>query len=411
VTWREAQGTIGRRARLAALVSAALFGGVSAQAQPAVDATLGFGLEALRPAGEAADARATLSGRIAPEVLFAAGRGRVGYALDGGSYSTPGDWSFLAQRLETSLRFDAGSSKLYLGAKGVLRRNGDAWADADYDAIGGFARLELRPTSGLTLRAGVGGDRRAFPDLQALDQTELSGFASAKLSLETRTTLIAEAQLGGKSYAGETLALPTEGATQPAAGGQGGGRRGAGMGPSVRVTPEASFVATSASTRARQWGFLARVAQGLGERTGLSVEYQQRDVSGRVPPALVATPAGFFDDGVYDDPYASASKGLGLLIRHAFASGARAEVFGDWERRRYPGFPPLDLGGEPIPGELRTDKIVRAGALAELPLLPDRTGAFGVSLEVAYSYVRQSSNDAFYNYRSHAGSLLLRVAR
>jgi len=48
-----------------------------------------------------------------------------------------------------------------------------------------------------------------------------------------------------------------------------------------------------------------RAAQSLGERTGLSLQYTWRTVFGSVPPVVVSTPALFFEDGVYDDPYAS----------------------------------------------------------------------------------------------------------
>ena len=81
-----------------------------------------------------------------------------------------------------------------------------------------------------------------------------------------------------------------------------GGRRRDGTGHAA-ATPGRVGVATS--DHAQQLTLLGRVAQSLGERTGLSLQATWRGTGGSVPPAVVTTPAGFFDDGVYDDPFAS----------------------------------------------------------------------------------------------------------
>jgi hypothetical protein len=62
---------------------------------------------------------------------------------------------------------------------------------------------------------------------------------------------------------------------------------------------------------------------GLGDRTGVWGQGFVRRAVGRVPPAIVTTPAGFFDDGVYDDPFASDLDALSGGVKHLFA-GARS---------------------------------------------------------------------------------------
>jgi hypothetical protein len=207
-------------------------------AQMSVEATLVPAFESLSPEGAAKESRATIDGALGAEALFASERGRVFYTLDAGTFSTPGDWSFLQHDAGLTWRLgDTVGPHAFLGISGTLRRNGDAWAAADYDAVGAKANLVWGPRTGLTLRAGVRADARQFGDLPALDQVEGSGFASVLLNLPSRTTLIGEVLLGGKSYAGETILVPYDESAPEAAGVASGRGRGAGgMGPGLRPT-------------------------------------------------------------------------------------------------------------------------------------------------------------------------------
>ena len=203
-------------------------------------------------------------------------------------------------------------------------------------------------------------DRRWFEDMGELDQTEHAAFVSSNLRLKSRTTLIGEARIGAKSYAGfgATFTPVVSGAVPTTTEGKGKGR---GMGPSVREPSVSS--ASSDQESARLVSVLARVAQSLGDRTGAWVQYSQRWTSGGVPPAVVSTPALFFDDGVYDDPFASDARSVGTGVKHVFASGAAIQAFGGWRRKDYRGTPAFGADGSPLAtGEQRSDRITAAGA-------------------------------------------------
>jgi hypothetical protein len=121
-----------------------------------------------------------------------------------------------------------------------------------------------------------------------------------------------------------------------------------------------------------------------------------RTTFGAVPPALVTTPAGFFDDGVYDDPFASdAISGQGGFTR-AFKSGAELEAIVNYADRRYTSTPALDAGGNEQPGSpLRSDRVWRGA-----PLEP----VFG-SHKAERRWIRTASSrrvrTIFYDYTSH----------
>jgi hypothetical protein len=377
----------------------------SSRAQITLEATVIPAFESLSPEGSARESRGTIDGSLDAEALFASERGRASYLLDAGTFVTPGDWSFLQHDVDLTWRLgETAGPRAFLGVSGTLRRNGNAWAAADYDAAGARANFVWGPRTGLTLRAGFRADARWFGELPALDQVEGAGFASVLANLPSRTTLIGEIFLGGKSYSGEAVQLPsgeaaTAGATTHAGGGKGMGT--GGMGPGVR--PAGGTAVRSGDDDAGQLTFLVRAAQSLGQRTGLSLQYTRRSVFGSVPPVVVTTPALFFEDGVYDDPYASDASAVRAALKHVFAGGAMAEIEGYWLDKAFVATVALDETGEPrADGALRADTVWQAAATGSVPILGGHTGAVSLALRLGWEYTRHRSNDAFYRYNAHA---------
>ena len=386
----------------------------SANAQPAVDARLAVALDALRPSAFERETRGTIEGSLTPELTFASQRGRVYYEFEGGSFNTPGDWSFISHAIGASYRVDlkeAEKARLFAGGTGSWRRNGDAWSEANYDALTAFVNFELRPREGLTLWTGYRLADRSFDQLRELDQFEQDTFFSLNLNLRSRTTLIAESHFGWKSYQGETRyeSVTTSAPSSPSST-SGRGRGGVGMGPSVRVTLPSSVSTGTTGENARQWNTMVRVAQGLGQRTGAWAQGFVRRISGDVPPGLLATPAGFFDDGVYDDPFASDMGALSLGAKHVFAGGAELQAQGSWQKKDFDAVVALDATGLALEGgALREDRITRGGLSLALPM--PAPGAFSLGLALEYNFTRSRSNDAYYDYQNHAVGLTLTVSR
>ena len=125
-----------------------------------------------------------------------------------------------------------------------------------------------------------------------------------------------------------------------------------------------------------------------------------------MPPALVTTPAGFFDDGVYDDPFASdAISGQGGLTR-AFTSGAELEALVNYADCRYTSTPALDAAGSELPGSpLRQDRVWRGGVVWSQPILGVTHGEGRAVAGPRLPLHRVASNDAFYDYTSHGFAL------
>lgn len=380
-----------------ALLAAFALAPAQAMAQVFVEARLGGAFDSLRFTDAEPEQRGALSGFVEVDYRFADEQARLWYSLDAASYATPGDWTTLLHDAGAVYRVDLSSShRLFVAASASWRTNGDAWAAAGYHALSARANLELRPVAGRTLRLGYRIDGRRFPDLVELNQLEQDGFASALFNFQTRTTLIGEVHLGAKSYEG-AAATPVASAPLPA-GGSGRGRGPGGMGPTLR--PSLSATPDSGETAGRV-AWMVRLAQSLADRTGVSLQYDARHAFGNVPPLLITTPPRFEGDGVYDDPYASDARGVRAVLTHELAALGTARAWGSWAGRDYAATPALDPDGEPT-GDPREDRTWRVGAGWRLPLFPGRTGDVELDLGIAYDFTARRSNDAFYDYTSHA---------
>jgi hypothetical protein len=374
-------------------------------AQPSLNVTFGSSFDSFRPVTTASESRQNLAGAVNLEHVFADERGRVFYTLDAGNYDSPGDWSFYLHDTGFSYRFggaDPGNRKLFLTGSFVVRQNGEAWSSAEYTAAGGGLNVELHPRDGTTLRTGYRADYRRFSDLSALTQVEQRGFASLLTSFQTRTTLIAEGQVGMKHYDGVVYTEIVPGTTlDPTA--LRTGSQGRGMGPGIRWPTTPTYLSTNQDGAAGLVSVMGRVAQSLTDRTGVHGQVTLRRTFGSVSPLLVTTPAGFFEDGVYDDPFASDALFLQAGVKHVFKNAAEIAATGLWADKDYTSAIALDEGGADVSGSpLRWDTVALASVTWTQPLLATKTGAMELSADIGYRFIRHRSNDAFYNYTSHA---------
>ena len=412
-----ARSILDRRSAATSVVMAALLviaAAATSSAQPSMSASVGGSFEGFQDGQAASERRQNVNGAVGFEHLFASERGRVFYDFDGGTYDSPGDWTYALHTAGVRYRFGGSGDtdrRLFINGTFVGRRNGDAWANADYRALGASANAEFHPGAGLTLRSGYRIDHRVFADLTDLTQTEHQVFGSLLANLPSRTTLIGEVHVGTKRYQGQVV---TDYISEevPMTGGSYGGGRGAGMVASVHTTTTVvTPVLESQNGHAGLVYGLVRVAQSLANRTGVHAQASVRSTFGAVPPGLVTTPAGFFDDGVYDDPYASDATAAQTGFTHAFASGADLSGQVLWTDKRYTSTPALDATGATLPGSpLRHDEVWRGGIVWSQPVFAARSGRAVLTIDIGYRFTDSRSNDAFYSYRSHGMALGFSVA-
>jgi hypothetical protein len=83
---------------------------------------------------------------------------------------------------------------------------------------------------------------------------------------------------------------------------------------------------------------------------------------------------------------------------------------GLWQKKDFTAVVALGATGQPLEGDaLREDRITRGSVSLSLPV--PSPGAFSLALALEYGFTRSRSNDAYYDYRSHAVGLALKVSR
>jgi hypothetical protein len=381
----------------------------SSPAQTSLNTSVGGSFASFSEGAAASTRRQDVAATAGFEHLFNEERGRAYYDFDGGTFDSPGDWTYYLNTAGVTYRFggdDDKARKLYLNGSFVARRNGDSWAAADYSALGGGLNGEFHPKGHLTVRTGYRADYRSFADMTALTQLEQRVFASALANFQTKTTLIAEVNVGAKLYDGQVMGDPIA-VTAPDTAAVTARGRGMGMGPTWR--PATTHYVSASQDQSGSAGLVAglfRVAQSLSDMTGVHGQFAFRETFGAVPPALVTTPAGFFDDGVYDDPFASdALSGQGGVTR-AFTSGAELAAVVNYADRRYTSTPALDADGNALEGSpLRQDRVWRGAVVWSQPVFGSRTGRAELSVDLGYRFLASQSNDVFYDYTSHGFAL------
>ena len=199
--------------------------------------------------------------------------------------------------------------------------------------------------------------------------------------LPSRTTLQAGLQLGVKTYARQ-----------------------------IEPNPQTQLSARSGQGRTlAQLVSQAKIAQSLGQSTGLQLEFRHRaNVAGQ--SRLVDAQAYDPDDDLFDDRYNYSGRRLRAAIKHFGPADVQLEVGGTSERRRYGGRPALDLDGLLVDdGADRRDRISSFSLGLERPFYPLWLDEREVSLELEWRYRDVSSNDEYYSAQAQTFSLGMQV--
>src|SRR5512139_508693 len=100
-----------RSATIALATCLAVLSPSVAAAQPGFTVTFGRAFNSLSDPSAPAESRQTVAGTVEAEHVLAAERLRVFYALDAGTYTTPGDWRYFLNNVGATWRVALGEKK------------------------------------------------------------------------------------------------------------------------------------------------------------------------------------------------------------------------------------------------------------------------------------------------------------
>jgi hypothetical protein len=201
----------------------------------------------------------------------------------------------------------------------------------------------------------------------------LSG--SFSFALPTQTTVIVQTDLGAKFYS-------TPNATSVTGGMRMGGIS---LAPSViQCTP------------------LVRIGQSIIEGTGLSLTTKYQWNIQKQTRYLSSSYGAISDDELFDDHYGHEGLQTSLMLTQLLPESMLLRVTGGVQNRLYPSLAAYDLDGNVLSSQ-RNDRRTA------LSILLQKDFEMGFTLKAAVDFIRNFSNDPYYDYRNTAVALELRL--
>jgi hypothetical protein len=210
----------------------------------------------------------------------------------------------------------------------------------------------------------------SFPGMSDFSYSEHALSAGLSFGLSTQTTLIVQTDLGAKFYATSAM-------------GQTDGMRKGGMSyvPSViQLTP------------------LVRVGQSIFDGTGLSLTTKYQWNLQKQARYLSSGTGAISDDELFDDHYGYEGLQTSLMLTQILPESMLLKVGGTYQGRLYSSLAAYDLEGNTIANQ-------RMDQRTSFSFMLQKSFDMGFSLKAALDIIRNSSNDAYYDYRNTAVAL------
>ncbi len=304
---------------------------------------------------------------------------------------------------------EEGRNALAIGMSYFMRFNADALRTYDVSQLVGYANLKyyLDVDNGFFGRAGYRVRYRSYKNLDEFSYVENYGFLQLSKFFQTKTTLIAEFDVGNKNY----VAAPTSASTT-SSGGSSGGMHGSGEGgmtgemhQGTHGSQNVVYVSYSTPNTTQLVGIL-RVAQSLSPNTGASIQYLKRWNLTDRNRFLSNGGTDFQGDAeLWDDPYSFESNEYNISLTQIMLWNVTVRLSVDYLLKDYTRrvFIPSD---SLLPsGPLRNDTRRMAGIEVRKTFEDGTLFIPEFTLSVSYLYQRNMSNDSYYDYSNNIISI------
>ncbi len=279
------------------------------------------------------------------------------------------------------------------GASYFLRFNRQTYEYFDYTQLVGYLNVKhyLDYSEGILSRAGYRFRYRNYGTLEEFSYAEHYAFVQVSKFFETKTTVVAELDLGNKNYVSSNARAVNST-------GMGGGMMGRG-----------AFMSYSSPSTTQLLG-IVRVAQGITSATGLSLQYLRRiDLSERTRFLTGGVVDFQGDEELWDDPYGYQGNEYNATVTQLLPWDVSLRGSVDYLDKQYARAVFLPSDTDVPTGPIRSDKRWIGGI--ELKKKFDAAWGFVNDVVVSMSYFNQQnkSNDLYYDFRSNTFSMGVQV--
>ncbi len=262
--------------------------------------------------------------------------------------------------------FSEYDNPLNIGINYAVRINKEDYYIYDFNQISTYANYMHSLSESNKIQLGVIGNRIDYENFTLFSHYEFKAFVRSINSFESRTSLTAAAEIDQKIYIEKMQS----------------------QGLADEVLQAKLFL---------------QVGQGITEDLGLSAyAFFRNNLSGG-NRYFNTIDYIYYEEELFNDIYSNEGIETGLTLSYLFLPNIMGKISGRYEIRNYTDLPAADDNGNDL-NELRQDEQFSAGASLEFGLSKILSGLY---LSLNYNYIKNISNDYYYDYNNQVYAITL----
>lgn len=262
--------------------------------------------------------------------------------------------------------FSDNDNPLNVGLNYTVRINKEDYYIYDFNQISAYANYMHSIGESNKVQLGVIGNRIDYENFSLFSHYQLKAFLRSVNNFESRTSLTAAAEIDQKIYIEK---MQSEGL----------------------------------SDEVLQATLYFQLGQGITDDLGLSAyAFFRNNLSGG-NRYFNTIDYIYYEEELFNDIYSNEGIETGLTLSYLFLPNIMGKVSGRYEIRNYTDLPAADENGNEL-DEMRQDNQYSAGASLEFGLSEIITGLY---LALNYNYIKNTSNDYYYDYNNQIYAITL----
>jgi len=262
--------------------------------------------------------------------------------------------------------FSEYDNPLNIGINYAVRVNKEDYYIYDFNQVSAYANYMHSISERNKIQLGAIGNRIEYENFSLFSHYQLKAFLRSINSFESRTSLTAAAEIDQKSYIED-------------------------------------YKSQGLSDRVLQAKFYLQLGQGITDNLGLSAfTFLRKNLSGG-NRYFNSIDYVYYEEELFNDIYSNEGIETGLTLSYLFLPNIMGKIAGRYEIRKYTDLPAADQDGNDL-NDLREDDQFSFGASLEFGLSEVLSGLY---LSVNYNYIKNNSNDYYYDYANQIYAITL----
>lgn len=262
--------------------------------------------------------------------------------------------------------FSENDNPLNVGINYAVRINKEDYYIYDFNQVSAYANYLHSISESNKIQLGVIGNRIDYENFSLFSHYEFKAFLRSINSFESRTSLTAAAEIDQKIYIEK---MQSQGLAD----------------------------------EVLQAKLYLQLGQGITDDFGLSAfAFFRNNLSGG-NRYFNTVDYIYYEEELFNDIYSSDGIETGLTLSYLFLPNIMGKIAGRYDIRNYTDLPAADENGNEL-DELRQDDQFSVGASLEFGLGEILSGFY---LSLNYNYIKNSSNDYYYDYNNQIYAITL----